>query len=371
MKHSKFLTNTGNRRFCYRQGLLFLWALTLFACSSHQQQPVFGFTNGKATRLQIPAELVKEIPEDSLAVYVQVKRADQPATPILGSFHFEQELIFEPVISFSFDTEYQLYIKGKKISSISCKDPDPGAAPMVVTSYPQLDTVPENLLKIYLQFSQPMREGQSLTHISLLANGKDSLQNVFLDLQPELWNEDRTVVTLWLDPGRIKRDLQPHLRMGNPLQQQVKYTLAVSANWQNTKGIPLRQNYRWQFSTSVRDSLSPVPARWKLSTPARETKDPLLIYLSETLDHFLLQESFTIKNGNGTTVPGYWEITDKDRACRFIPSAPWAAGNYTIDIAARLEDLAGNNLNRPFDRDLRDSKKPATQTDYQRTFSIR
>lgn len=360
-----------NRRYRYLPFLLFLCVPLVIGCNSHQQQVVFTFTNGKPAGLLIPAELVKGIPVDSLTQYVAVKRADQPATAILGSFQVEQNVVFEPLVPFSFDTEYQLYIRGKQISTISSKDPNPGVAPMVVASYPQLDTVPDNLLKIYLQFSQPMREGQALTHISLLANGKDSLKDVFLDLQPELWNEDRTVVTLWLDPGRIKRDLQPHLRMGNPLQQKASYTFVVSANWQNTKGIPLGQPYRWQFSTTLRDSLSPLPANWKLVIPVRETKNPLFIYFGEVLDHFLLQESFAIKNGNGDTVTGIWKITDKDRACRFIPSVPWAEGNYTIDIAARLEDLAGNNLNRPFDRDLRDRKKPATQNHYQRTFHIR
>lgn len=371
MIHSKQPGNIVNRRYCYLRFLLFLWVPLAIGCNTHQQELVFTFTNGRPSGLLIPAELVKGIPVDSLAQYVAIKRADQPATAILGSFQVKQNLVFEPLVPFSFDTEYQLFIRGKKTSTISSKDPNPGVAPMVVASYPQLDTVPDNLLKIYLQFSQPMREGQSLTHISLLRNGTDSVQDVFLDLQPELWNEDRTVLTLWLDPGRIKRDLQPNLRMGNPLQQRAAYTLAVSANWQNTKGIPLGQPYHWQFSTTIRDSLSPVPASWKISVPARETRDPITIYLGEVLDHFLLQESFTVKNGNGDTVPGHWEMTNKDRICRFIPAASWAAGNYALQIAARLEDLAGNNLNRPFDRDLRDRKKPATQTDYLRTFHIR
>ena len=59
-------------------------------------------------------------------------------------------------------------------------------------------------------FSQPMQEGVSAEHICLVKGEKDTLKNVFLDLQPELWNHDRTMLTLWLDPGRIKRDLQPN-----------------------------------------------------------------------------------------------------------------------------------------------------------------
>ena len=40
----------------------------------------------------------------------------------------------------------------------------------------------------------------------------------FLDLQPELWNAEGTVLTLWLDPGRIKRDLIPNKELGIPLK---------------------------------------------------------------------------------------------------------------------------------------------------------
>jgi hypothetical protein len=371
MMHCNMQQYIVNRRCCYLQFLLFLCALLEIGCTNNQQEILFTFTDGKPSGLELPAALVKGIPADSFAQYIEIKRADQPATAILGSFHLQQSLFFEPLVPFSFDTEYILYIRGKKISSIRTADPAPGLAPSVLASYPQLDTVPDNLLKIYLQFSQPMREGQSAKYIHLIKNGTDSLRDVFLDLQPELWNEDRTVLTLWLDPGRIKRELQPNLRMGNPLQQKASYELVLSANWQNTKGIPLRQPYRWQFGTTVRDSLSPDPADWKLAVPIKQTRNPLSIYLGEALDHFLLQESFTIKNGKGNTVRGKWEITDKDRVCRFVPSEPWAEGDHTIDIAARLEDLAGNNLNRPFDKDLQDRKKTAIQNNYQRRFHIR
>ena len=63
-----------------------------------------------------------------------------------------------------------------------------------------------------------MQEGQALENITVIKNGKDTIPSIFLDLQPELWNKERTILTLWLDPGRIKRDLQPNKKLGLPLE---------------------------------------------------------------------------------------------------------------------------------------------------------
>ncbi len=47
---------------------------------------------------------------------------------------------------------------------------------------------------------------------------------------------------------------------------------------------------------------------------------------------------------------------------KFVPNKPWSSGNYTIRADARREDLAGNNLNRLFDRDI--EKDPRLEKEY-------
>ena len=37
---------------------------------------------------------------------------------------------------------------------------------------------------------------------------------------------------------------------------------------------------------------------------------------------------------------------------QIFPSKPWPAGVYTVALNPRLEDLAGNSLERPFEVDL-------------------
>jgi len=225
-------------------------------------------------------------------------------------------------------------------------------------------------LKIYIQFSQPMREGESVKHIKLVKNNKDTLHDVFLDLQPELWNDDRTTVTIWLDPGRIKRDLQPNLRMGAPLHLHEKYELIVSKQWQDAENVSMKKDFSKRFVTTARDSLSPDPVQWKINSPKALSKEPLIILFGESLDHFLLMESLQLTAKNGVIIKGKFESADRDRACRFIPDGTWIAGTYTLKITSKLEDLCGNNVNRPFDRDITKTKEPSTQEYYFRSFNI-
>ena len=102
-----------------------------------------------------------------------------------------------------------------------------------------------------------MSEGQSQKHIFLLNHNNDTIKDVFLDLQPELWDEDRTVLTMWLDPGRIKRDLIPNLQKGNPLKKGQQYTLAVAGEWKDEEGLPLKASYTRKFFVGERDSTGP------------------------------------------------------------------------------------------------------------------
>jgi hypothetical protein len=92
--------------------------------------------------------------------------------------------------------------------------------------------------------------------------------------------------------------------------------------------------------------------------------------LNESLDHYLLPESIRIQEMDGRPVKGQFAIEANDSRCSFRPDAPWAGGEYQLVVDSRLEDLAGNNLNRPFDRDITKTKERAAQPYYTRRFSI-
>ena len=216
-----------------------------------------------------------------------------------------------------------------------------------------------------------MREGQSLKHVSLLNSDNDTLSDIFLELQPELWNKEGTVLTLWLDPGRIKRDLVPNKTLGNPLERGKKYKIIVSSDWTNVEGQPLSQIYSREFTVGERDSLSPSPKRWTLQLPAAGTREAMIITTGESLDYFLLQETVTIISPTGEKMAGTFSVSDEETILRFAPAVSWPGGEYRLQVASYLEDLAGNNLEHVFDRDVtlkRDATAPST---YERRFTIK
>ncbi|GHB83047.1 hypothetical protein GCM10007390_42470 [Persicitalea jodogahamensis] len=294
------------------------------------------------------------LPSDSVASLLKVRLVDSdPSVSILGDYSVESKTIsFTPLIPFTRGLQYEVLLRNAPVGTFAVPAADPADAPELLGIFPSQDTLPENLLKIYLRFSQPMQEGKSADYVALISNNADTLKGAFLNLQPELWNEDRTVLTLWLDPGRIKRDLQPNRVLGNPLQRGVHYQLLVSSEWKNKLGASLPKTYDKSFVAGLRDSLSPVPAKWKIMVPSSGTRQSTKVEFNEPLDYSLLAESLSILDKNGRVVKGKWEIGEDEKAAHFKPLGSWQAGNYTLQVLTILEDLAGNNLNRPFDLDV-------------------
>jgi len=338
-----------------KYSLTFIAFLALFSCNqenkvSHihliwdQQRPI---------ALSISKNLIegKVDPSES---DLQVRLVEgSNSVSILGSYKYnDADIVFEPVIPFSRGLHYEVFYKDKSIGIVEVPLADISEASILEEIYPTADTLPENLLKIYLQFSKPMRTGESEKYITIIKNEKDTVSGVFLNLDPELWNEDRTVLTVWLDPGRIKRDLIPNLTLGAPLVNHTKYSIAVSENWLNAQGLKLEENFVKTFFVSERDSLSPDITNWALELPRSGSNDPLKVYLKESLDYFLLNETIQLLDEKNNVLPVEINVRDKERYVDFIPTNKWAAGQYTIQVQSRLEDLAGNNLNRPFDRDV-------------------
>jgi len=342
-------------RLGYMLSLIFFVQFFVLACHQNKKEKIsIVWKNKQAVGISIPETLVDDVDSASQLLYTRLAKND---AAILGDYtNNGGEIIFEPVIPFSRGMQYELFFRDKIIGKINIPMADASEASAVVAVYPSADTVPENLLKIYFQFSAPMREGEALKHIALLDSQSDTVPGVFLDLQPELWNKERTVLTVWLDPGRIKRDLIPNQQMGNPLQKGQQYSVVVSNKWKDVQGLSLQQAYSKKFFVSGRDSRSPQPESWVLNLPRVETKETLQIDCGEPLDYFLLQETISIIDEKENRVAGDIKIHEKETGFEFIPSKAWQPGHYKLRVASYLEDLAGNNLQRLFDREI--SRQP-------------
>ncbi|MBN7812236.1 hypothetical protein J0A68_14880 [Algoriphagus sp. H41] len=284
---------------------------------------------------------------------------------ILGELSLADEgYLFTPLIPFTRGQRYEVRYQGLTIGSVVVPSLSAEEAGLeVLAIYPSLGQLPENQLKFYIQFSKPMREGQSGAWATLLDSKGDTVKGAFLDLQPELWNEDQTLLTLWLDPGRIKRDLIPNQKIGAPLQEGQSYQLVLSEAWPGKNGGNLLRRHVKDFVANARDSTSPKPDTWNLDIPKAETLGSLTIDFREALDYSLLQEVFAIKRPEEALIPGNWTLGPEEKSIRFTPEKPWQKGVHLLEIESRLEDLAGNNLNRPFETDLLNPVRTEKETE--------
>ena len=233
------------------------------------------------------------------------------------------------------------------------------AAASLTGVYPSADVLPANLLKLYVEFSAPMRQGQAWTHVHLLDEAGLPVEDAFVELDQELWDPQGRRLTILFEPGRIKRGVGPNQTQGPPLIEGRRYVLAIEPGWSDANGRPLVTGLRRPFLAGppVREAID--PQAWKLSPPSAGSSAPLVVTFPRPLDYGLAQSAIFVSRG-GAPVPGSVSLADHETRWLFTPSRPWQAGEYRLRIQSRLEDLAGNRPGRVFDIDM---SRPARTAD--------
>jgi hypothetical protein len=118
------------------------------------------------------------------------------------------------------------------MSIVKLPDAAPTAAADVVAVHPSSPVVPENLLRMYVEFSAPMGSKPAADYVRLIdrTGGKDEVvEEAFLPVEADFWSRDHKRYTLFLDPGRVKRGILPNRARGRPLRAGHSYALDVAA----------------------------------------------------------------------------------------------------------------------------------------------
>ena len=215
--------------------------------------------------------------------------------------------------------------------------------------YPSAEVLPENLLKFYLEFSGPMSRGEAYEHITLLDGRGEAIELPFLELDEELWDPSATRLTLFIDPGRIKRGLKPHEEIGPSLLEGGEYQLVINPNWRDAHRKELVNPIRKHFSVGPPDYTPIDPNTWKISTPPAGTTTPLVVTFSQPLDYGLLQRVLQIEDQDGEPLEGSTRVDKNESQWSFTPAAEWKPGEWALVVDRVLEDLAGNSVGRAFD----------------------
>jgi hypothetical protein len=219
--------------------------------------------------------------------------------------------------------------------------------------FPSSDYLPENLLRLYVCFSNPMRRGRVRTEIALIGPDGEPAPDTLYRAPVELWDRSMRCLTILLDPGRLKRGVGPNCQLGPPLEGGQVYTLAVGAGMVDSSGgrLPGPVYKRFRVTAPVRE---PIAAeQWRILLPAANSSQPLVLIFPRPLDRALLSHMIAIASTHGRSIEGQIEIDEHEKRWRFTPTSPWIAGSYHVRVASGLEDVCGNSVAAAFDRPLR------------------
>lgn len=234
------------------------------------------------------------------------------------------------------------------------RPPRPATAPTTVVRqiFPTTNTLPENLLKFYVHFSAPMRRGHIYDFIHLRDASGKPVELPFLEIDEELWSPDMTRLTLIIDPGRIKRGVRPLEEIGPALEEGKQFTLAIARDWKDAAGNPLQRGFEKPFTVGPPDRIPPEPAAWKIHPPRRGTRESLVVNFPEPMEHALAERMLHVVSADGGAVPGSATLDQFECRWTFSPENPWQEPSPKLVIETTIEDLAGNNIGKPFEVDM-------------------
>ena len=293
---------------------------------------------------------------------------------ILGSWRVDgKQLLFEP--RFPFLPGTALYVT---IDPPLLADPQAGkSSPFVyelqlpkkdltpVTKieriYPTRKELPENQLRFYIHFSEPMMRGEAYEHIKLLdAKGKP-IDDVFLELGEELWDPTMTRFTLLFHPGRVKQGLKPREELGPILEAGKSYTLVIDGKWSATCRGDAAAGAKANFCVVIlaggtilldNEPVDPKVEVEDLAAALAVRVKPLQVRFNEPLDHGLLQRVLWVVNAEGAKIAGKIAVAEEETLWSFTPDAAWRTGRYRLVANTILEDLAANRIGRAFEVDI-------------------
>ena len=311
--------------------------------------------------------------------------ADMSVPAMLGSYRVEEGLIrFRPQFPLERGVTYRAVFRQARlpggarnlsvdiISTFRLPEASDKPTTVVTQIYPSADVLPENLLKFYVHFSAPMQGGHIYNHIHLRDEAGKPVELPFLEIDEELWNPEMTRLTLFIDPGRIKRGVQPLEEIGPALEEGKRYTLEIDAAWHDSTGLPLRESYRKSFRVGPQDREPPTTATWKITSPKAGTRDALTVYFPEPMDQALALRVIRVADAAGRWVEGASEMSAHEKRWNFTPQKSWTAGQHQLQVQNTIEDLAGNNIGKAFEVDLFEGvQRRFTNTVVRLSFEVR
>jgi hypothetical protein len=266
--------------------------------------------------------------------------ADQAERCQVTAGEFEErdgDVLFVPRFPFVGGLSYSLLIGGVEAGAFKVPVSSSTPTTRVVSIHPSAVEVPVNLLRVYISFSAPMAEGFAARAVrARVVETGESLDDLFLPMDTERWDESRQRLTLVLDPDELERLDVPQ---GEPIG------ISVDRSMRDAAGRPLRAGGGRVYKVGPANRAPVDPGSWALAAPAVGSTDELVVSFDRPLDRAFLQHCFEVRH-DAATVAGTGVVDGGERVWRFEPEAPWSAGTYAMSVDPLLEDIAGNSVTR-------------------------
>jgi hypothetical protein len=354
--------------------LPFLFALVTFAVVTAALVTAAcarGPSGPPAITLQNGTIEITGLAPDTLRALAALPETDWPAVfrvgvspdapPMLGAYSVEGNLVrFVPAFPLDAGRQYDVRFEAAKVpgtasgvtlaATVGRPAEFTTATTTVTRVYPTGDEVPENILRMYVEFSAPMGRKSGVEHLTLLDHGGKVIPGAVLPLDYEFWSPDHTRFTVFFDPGRVKDGILPNREMGRAFTPGTTVTLVVSKDWRDAHGLPLVNEFRRTFTVTPADTRPLDPSTWRITAPAAASRDALVVAFGKSLDRSLLLRALGVRR-EGDVVEGETEIGPAEASWRFTPRVPWQRGEHQFLALDILEDVAGNQVGRAFEVD--------------------
>jgi len=228
--------------------------------------------------------------------------------------------------------------------------PQHGDAPAtrVGSISPHADLLPANVLRFYVTFSRPMREGREvLERIKLYHVNGEEIPAPWRDV--ELWDDDATRLALYIHPGRIKQGVNLREELGPVLRPGEEYVLEVTDELLDFRGRKIKP-FKLEFRAGVEVRSRIDLTKWSIHRPRAGTTEKLIVEFDRPLDSASAMRFVQLVDERGEPISGSFHVFTRYAVVE--PAAAWKAGRLRLRVDPRLEDVCGNTPVRVFDHDL-------------------
>ena len=241
------------------------------------------------------------------------------------------------------------------ITLVFAETHSPGVAAKMAAKVAGIDpastSLPENLLRIHIRFTEPMREGLFMDYVEVIdVDSGKPIPWVFFDSFYELWNQDRTQLTVLVDPGRVKTGLAANSELGRAFIAGKQYSVNIKRGWVSISGTKIEQNYSHRFTATAQVRTRIKPENWEIEV----LKTSVQIDFQRVIDIHSLNAHVVLVTAEDETIAGQWLIYNNGHSARFDYSS--AKIPDRIAVRNRFEDVAGNTIVAAFDHAAGDSK---------------